>query len=367
MARLYNHYKFLLVVILIESVSALNREIRNSTYDGPILWKEGGNIPTSNSDINLLLNYSSSLDQMLSEFSWPSKEDLILIVINYSGPLPCPYAYYELSPVARIEICPNLLCTDLYGHEYVHGILNSLIGQYWTRGAQQQAICESYCDIIGTTLQMVYNPGPQRGTLRTDGGCSLYGGNAFSWIMGIAGTDDTKRWLFTADAYIGPTRDLWNPTCFFAPDKVSSPNYACLSNLVRAAHINNGVPNHCFALLVDGGEFNGQNITGLGLSKTFHIFMRGMLNHLTDETRFAQLADILELSCADLNGTSVIDLQNRNLTIPVTDNDCEQVTKAVLAVELQTLPTGCGVDEVSSLTVSFVVFLTVVLTHLFVK
>ena len=39
-------------------------------------------------------------------------------------------------------------------------------------------------------------------------------------------------------------------------------------------HTNSGVPNHAFALLVDGGSYNGQTISPIGLTKAAHIYYR---------------------------------------------------------------------------------------------
>ena len=36
-------------------------------------------------------------------------------------------------------------------------------------------------------------------------------------------------------------------------------------------HSNSGVPNHGYALLVDGGTFNGQSVPGIGLDKAAAI------------------------------------------------------------------------------------------------
>ena len=46
-------------------------------------------------------------------------------------------------------------------------------------------------------------------------------------------------------------------------------------------HSNSGVPNHGYALLVDGGTYNGVTVTGIGLTKAAHIYYRAMHDYQT--------------------------------------------------------------------------------------
>ena len=94
------------------------------------------------------------------------------------------------------------------------------------------------------------------------------------------GTDETARWLIGEDDtnpdLFGALRDMWNPRCFGNPGKVSDTfEYVCdLANDGGGVHINSGIPNHAFALLVDGGTYNGQTIQAIGLTKAAHIYFR---------------------------------------------------------------------------------------------
>ena len=67
-------------------------------------------------------------------------------------------------------------------------------------------------------------------------------------------------------------------------------------------HTNSGVPNHGYALLVDGGTYNGQTVSGIGLDKAAHIYWRAQSVYQTPTTNFADHADALEASCTDLIG-----------------------------------------------------------------
>ena len=58
-------------------------------------------------------------------------------------------------------------------------------------------------------------------------------------------------------AFGGAIRDMWNPTCYGDPGKVSDAEYYCRTDDSGGVHSNSGVVNHGYALLVDGGTYNG--------------------------------------------------------------------------------------------------------------
>ena len=71
-------------------------------------------------------------------------------------------------------------------------------------------------------------------------------------------------------AFGGAIRDMWTPTCMDDPGKVTDAEYHCLTTDGGGVHTNSGVPNHGYALLVDGGTYNGQTVAGIGLVKAAH-------------------------------------------------------------------------------------------------
>ena len=108
-------------------------------------------------------------------------------------------------------------------------------------------------------------------------------------------------------------------------------------------HTNSGVPNHAYALIVDGGTYNGQTVTGIGLTKAAHIYFRAKLAYQGPATDFAEHADALEQACADLTGANLAGLTDGQPSGEIiTSGDCAQVAKAILAVEMRTPPTQCN-------------------------
>ena len=159
---------------------------------------------------------------------------------------------------------------------------------------------------------------------------------------------DSFRWLMGEDstAFGGAIRDMWNPTCYGDPGKVSDAEYYCATDDGGGVHSNSGVPNHGYALLVDGGTYNGVTIKGLGLDKSAAIYFRAMTQYQTPTSDFADHADALAASCSDLVGQPIIALSTKADTkasaAPIRRADCVQVNKMAAAVELRTDPTQCA-------------------------
>jgi Zn-dependent metalloprotease len=162
------------------------------------------------------------------------------------------------------------------------------------------------------------------------------------------GTANSTRWLMgeddTAAGLSGPLRDMWNPRCFGNPGKVSDQfEYVCSTADQGGVHTNSGIPNHAYALLVDGGTYNGQTINSIGLTKAAHIYFRAMSVYQHSASDFADHADAIEQSAADLIGINLADLSTGSPSgQSITAADVAEVKKAMLAVEMRNPPTFCG-------------------------
>ena len=163
-----------------------------------------------------------------------------------------------------------------------------------------------------------------------------------------ASTDKSIRWILGEDAtdptFAGGLRDMWNPQCYGNPGKVSDKvEYVCTTDDQGGVHTNSGVDNHAYALMVDGGKYNGQTVTGIGLTKAAHIYFRAKTHYQGPATDFADHADALEQACKDLVGTNLASLTTGAPSGEiVAASDCMQVAKTMAAVEMRTPPTQCG-------------------------
>ena len=170
---------------------------------------------------------------------------------------------------------------------------------------------------------------------------------------GSAPPEDSYRWLIGEDstAFGGAIRDMWNPTCMGDPGKVSDAEYHCDTTDNGGVHSNSGVPNHGYALLVDGGTFNGVAVDALGLTKAAHIYWRANSVYQTETTKFPDHADALEASCTDLIGVNLQGLSTTStpagLSGEIIDSaDCANVSDMIAAVELRTDPTQCNFQPI---------------------
>ncbi|HSM10216.1 MAG TPA: M4 family metallopeptidase, partial [Lysobacter sp.] len=248
----------------------------------------------------------------------------------------CPNASWN---GVSTNYCNGVTGDDTVAHEWGHAYTEYTANLIYAW--QPGALNESFSDVWGEVVDFLNGRGTDAPlTARTAGSCSVYGAGP--------NTDNSYRWLSGEDdpAFGGAIRDMWTPTCYGDPGKVSDGQYWCSTEDNGGVHINSGVPNHAFALLVDGGSYNSQAIGALGLLKSTHLFWN-TLQLLVPPSDFAQMADALEASCAGLLG---VDLPQLSTSQPVTGlsgtaisaGDCAQVGKAIAAVQLRSEPIQCG-------------------------
>ncbi len=171
---------------------------------------------------------------------------------------------------------------------------------------------------------------PANVTLRSGGATEM----SIKWLMG----EDS-----TAVGLTGALRDMWDPTCEGNPGKVTdTAYYTCSTADGGGVHGNSGVPNHAFALLVDGGTYNGRTVSGIGLTKAAHIYYRAASVYQTRGSNFIDHADALEQSCSDLTGQPLNALTGGPSAEVISAADCGEVADAIAATELRTPPDFCN-------------------------
>jgi hypothetical protein len=146
---------------------------------------------------------------------------------------------------------------------------------------------------------------------------------------GLGNDTGPVRWQMGEDLPIGAIRKMMNPGAFGDPARVNDVNYKCYYDGSDAGgvHGNSGVPNHAFALMVDGGTYNGRTVTALGGTKAGKIQYRTLTRYLLSGSGFRDDYYALYRSCMDLVGVAGI-----------TGGDCGEVRDALDAVEMATAP-----------------------------
>jgi Zn-dependent metalloprotease len=166
--------------------------------------------------------------------------------------------------------------------------------------------------------------------------------------LGGGVTEESYRWLMGEDstAFGGAIRDMWAPTCMGDPGKVSDAEYHCSATTdAGGVHTNSGVPNHGFALLVDGGTYNGHTVAAIGPVKAAHLYWQAQSVYQTPSSNFNDHADSLQASCNDLLGDPLEGLSTTSTPAgpsgqSITAADCAAVDEMIEAVELRVDPTA---------------------------
>lgn len=253
--------------------------------------------------------------------------DASMITINNNPNIDCPNANWN---GVTANYCTGTAADDVVAHEWGHAYTeytSGLIYQY-----QSGALNESYSDVWGETIDILnnYEDEGENLSVRTTTACNS---GSIRWKMGEDAT-----------AFGAPIRDMWNPNCNGDPGRVlDTANYFCGTTDSGGVHSNSGVTNHLYALLVDGGTYNGYTMTGLGFVKAAHLWWRAQRNYLTATSDFSNFADALEAAANDLIGINLQGLSTTTTAAGLTGQaftsaDIQNVKNGILAVQLRLSP-----------------------------
>lgn len=184
------------------------------------------------------------------------------------------------------------LADDVVAHELSHAVTSSASGLNYSY--QSGALNESYSDIFGESVDLTNGRGTDT--------------KAVKWEIGEDVPNLTTR------------RNMSNPPRYNHADKVSSPLYYCGSGDNGGVHLNSGVPNKAFSLMVDGGIFNGYHVSSIGIDSALKIQYRTNEFYLGQSSQFIDNYNYLIRACGDLYGAA--------------SPTCQEVRDAVNAVEM---------------------------------
>ncbi|WP_460515430.1 M4 family metallopeptidase [Flindersiella endophytica] len=211
---------------------------------------------------------------------------------------------------------------DVTGHEVSHGVTaatSNLLYAY-----QSGAINESLSDIFGELIDQASNPAKRTGD---------------------------QSWLIGEDIPGGAIRSMSDPGQFDQPDKMTSDNWTSDPDFQDqgGVHYNSGVGNKAAYLIAAGGDFNGYQVRGIGLAKSFKLWW-SVENLLSSGADYKNLFQVLPIACKKNVG--------RQGTY-MTADDCAQVEKAIRATEMwkdaaSDAPTATPYCESGSVKTSYV-------------
>ena len=306
-----------------------------STSAANLKWKEGDAFPGTldqwqQSEVITSEHVYNFFKNAFSYISF-NNADASMITVNNDPNISCPNANWN---GVTANYCTGTASDDVVAHEWGHAYTeytSGLIYQY-----QSGALNESYSDVWGETIDMLngYDDAGENLAVRTTTSCA----NTQRWKMGEKAT-----------AFGSPIHDMWNPNCNNNPGSVLDASYYyCGTGDSGGVHRNSGVTNHLYALLVDGGTYNGYTISGIGFVKAAHLWWRAQKNYLTPTSNFAIFADALEASANDLIGINLEGLSTDNTPAGLSGQswqvgDLQNLQNAILAVQLRSSPnTQCN-------------------------
>lgn len=309
---------------------ALNRSIYNANGGNALpgtLVRSEGQSPTADVDTDAAYNFSGDTYSYYftqhGRDSYDGAGATLLSTVHYCpSNNNCNYGNAFWNGTQMVYGNGFSAADDVAAHELTHAVTEHSANLFYYM--QSGALNESFSDIFGETVD----------------------------LLNGAGTDTAAvRWLLGEDIPgIGAIRNMMNPNAFGDPGKMSdSTQFVCAApgNDKGGVHTNSGVPNHAYALMVDGGGYNGFTITGIGLIKAGKIQYRALTSYLLSASDFLDNYNALKQSCDDLIGTAGI-----------TAGDCTEVGKALDAVEMANswpcspaqaaVPLFCALGEVPS-------------------
>ncbi len=200
---------------------------------------------------------------------------------------------------------------DVVAHELTHGVIDRFSQLFYFH--QSGAINESMADVMGEIVDHRH----------------------------LGGAED-DAWELGEDLPGGVLRDMADPTAYGQPDRMTSELYRADQTYQDngGVHTNSGVGNKTAYLISQGGTFNGVTVAGIDagdptLTKTATLYLE-VIKRLVSGSEYADLARVLQQSCADLSTAR---------TAGLTASDCGSVAAAVQATELAQSPIAAGTEQ----------------------
>ena len=324
-----------------------------TTLPGTLARQEGDPPVTSPEDVNRAYDYGGDVyDYYYRAFGRDSFDDAgaaLIFTVNSTTPS-CPNAFWS-NTLGQMVFCDGTVTDDVTAHEMTHAVSYFSVDLIYQNQSGQ--LNEGFSDIFGELVDLFNGnaayPGPPGGSPSwpvhsTGPGLDTPNNLRTACSTFDDGYGDGVRWLLGEDsaAFGGAIRDMWDPTCFGHPDRANSPLQTCPVMDNGGVHSGSGIPNHAFAILVDGKSFNGQTVTGIGPIKAAAVWYRALTVYLTPAADFEDAYAALNQAAGDLIGTTPADPRDGSPSGGgFTVDDAAQVDKSLLAVEMNT-PGRCG-------------------------
>ncbi|MFH1969312.1 MAG: M4 family metallopeptidase, partial [Verrucomicrobiota bacterium] len=198
----------------------------------------------------------------------------------------------------------ELTVLDVCAHEFTHAVTEKTADLVYQN--EPGALNESFSDVFGAIIEFANQP---------DGRAS-YPARTAGYADWLIGEDCTYP-------YDVALRDMRNPRRYSNPSKYHGTDWYYGSDDNGGVHYNNGVQNHFFYLLCEGGSGNNDsisyNITGIGVENARLIAYRALTVYCTRNTDYAAVRTAWISAAQDLNSSWVSSVQTAWAAVGVDD------------------------------------------------
>ncbi|RME38430.1 MAG: peptidase M4, partial [Planctomycetota bacterium] len=310
-----------------------------------------GDPPTGDPDIDAVYDYfGDTYDFFRRAFGRDGLDGAgLLVSATVNWPFFCPNAFWDSSLVLA-GFCAGTAADDIVAHELTHGLTEYTADLIYQN--QPGQLNESFSDVFGELVDLFNGDAeeadrigpPLWPTHPTGGGTDHPNRRRTRCSRRFSRFTDGVRWLIGEDALVFrvPIRDMWDPTCEEDPDRANSPLQTCDVVDAGGVHSGSGVPNHAFALLTDGGAFNGYEIPAIGAVKAAAVWYRALTTYLTLASDFEDAFMAFNQAASDLVGTFPLHpATGKPIDEMFTEADAEAVDLALRSVEMNSIG-RCG-------------------------
>jgi len=313
--------------------------------NGPVVRSEGG-APTGDAILDAGYDFAGDTYRLLFDGYGRDSVDgagMPLRVTGHWEHAICPNATWNGS---RARFCDGLLTDDVVAHEFFHGVTGTSAGLIYQN--QPGMLNESFSDVFGELVDLWNGDATVAGAI----------GGTPAWPMNPTGGgvdapndlrnscgDASVRWRMGEETSFGAIRDMYFPACHNHPEKVNDALYPCVPGFDRGGvHIGSGIPNHAFAMLVDGKTYDGTTVNGIGAIRAGAIWFRALTVYLTPASFFFDAHPLFLQAGSDLLGSSIGDPRTGGVASEtISASDLLELEAALLAVNFAALD-PCGMN-----------------------
>lgn len=292
--------------------TALNRTIQDkqNTSNAPVTVRVEGGAATGVAQFdNAYLYAADTYNFYLGVHGRDSYDDaggpitLTLRYCDWRGSCPMANAFaLNVANTSAIAIGDFWGTDDVVAHEYTHKVTAYESALIYTNASG--AINESLSDIWGEFIDLV---------------------------NGRATDTPAVRWQMGEDLTRGALRSMKDPTINTNADRLGSALYQQPSDTSDngGVHSNSGVNNKLCYLLTDGDTFNGQTVTGMGITQVVRLYYEAQTDLLTSSSDWTDLFNALMQAAINLRWS---------------DADQNNLLRACTAVEIAAATSDAWVD-----------------------